>query len=186
MSCNIGAGVTAIHDTLRDLLARAGVAAGFRTLCEQVIPDLASGNRQEPRVDVEAWGHSTCANVLLDVTVPDPFAVRYNRSEHKQHVPPTIDAELQKNNEYPRTGDAHVRGVAVDLLGHIGPQLEGLLHEWAALARQRDLAFGVSGRRWIACWRAQISAAVARGVARQVQTAQRWAGAIAARQHYTR
>ena len=41
------------------------------------------------------------------------------------------------------------------------------------LARQRDIARGVAPRRHLHTWRARISAAVARGIGRQLMTAQR-------------
>ena len=179
MGCNIGAGVTAIHDGIRDVMGKAGQAAGFRTLVEQVIPELADNKRKEPRVDVEAFGHAHQPDVLLDVTVADPWAIRYNQADTTKL--PAASAERRKDTEYPSRGGYVVRGIAVDLLGNFGPHLDEVLSEWAALARARDFAFGYSSRRWLQLWQIQISAIIAKGVARQIATAQRWHRTVAAR-----
>ena len=169
-ACNIGGGVTAIHDAIRDRLHDAGRAAGYRSLVEQVIPLLATPKRGEPRVDVEAWGHTFGQDRLLDVTVCAPWAHRYA----KDPCAATTSAERRKNGSYPTVGGIGVTGVAVDLFGRFGPQLTELLEEWASLARARDTARGVAPRRWMHIWRTQIAAAIARGVARQISASQRW------------
>ena len=78
--CNLGGGVTAIHDAVCECLHVAGKAAGFKSLREQVIPLLADAKRQEPRLDVEVWGNIGSADRLLDVTVCFPWAARYETS----------------------------------------------------------------------------------------------------------
>ena len=69
-------GGTVTHDACCDRLLGAARAAGFRALREQVVPELASQTRAEPRVDVDAWGLAAAPRVLLDFTVCAPFAAR--------------------------------------------------------------------------------------------------------------
>ena len=74
--CKVGGGPTVTHDACCDRLLGAARAAGFRALREQVVPELASQTRAEPRVDVDAWGLAAAPRVLLDFTVCAPFAAR--------------------------------------------------------------------------------------------------------------
>ena len=117
-------------------------------------------------MDVDAWGLIAEPRCLLDVTVCAPFAERYS------NVASAVEAgEERKCGEYAPAGGLHVRGVAVDVFGRMGPALSDLLEHWADLARQRDLMRGLTPRRWMHTWRAQISATVARGIARLIVTA---------------
>ena len=136
-------------------------------MCEQVISELASQTRKEPRVDVEAWGHPGEAWTLLDVTVCAPWADRYTDKTAVEA------AEHRKNLEYPRRGGIAVTGISVDLLGRFGSQLDALLARWADYARARDRDRGQCPRRWQHIWRVKISSAVATGIARQISSAQR-------------
>ena len=168
-ACNIGGGVTAIHDSVADVLYDAGRAAGYNGLREQIIAAFATPQRLEPRLDVELWGHSCAPDVLIDVTVCAPWAARYSAAPTKA----TTSAEIRKNGAYPATGGISVTGAAVDLLGRFGPQLSSLLDEWATLARTRDISRGVAPRRLLHAWRTRISALIARGVGQQIAAATR-------------
>ena len=148
------------------IFCHAARAAGLHSVVEQVIPELATADRAEPRVDVDAWGHPAAPRTLLDVTVCAPFADRYAKCESA-----TASAEARKDTEYPAQAGLRVTGVAVDLFGRLGPGLSALLEQWADLARQRDLLRGRPSRRWLHTWRSQISCAVAKGVARLLITA---------------
>ena len=171
-ACNIGGGVTAIHDNIADILYDASRAAGYSALCEQVIPTLFTPKRREPRLDVELWGHTAAPDALLDVTVCAPWAARY------AHDPATATttAEKRKDDSYPRIGGIGVTGIAVDLYGGFGPGLSSLLSDLANLARTRDISRGGAPRRLLHAWRTRISAAIARGVGRQLESAQRVGG----------
>ena len=168
-ACNIGGGITAIHDAIANILHEAGRAAYFRSLREQVIPALATPKRKEPRPDIELWGHHSAPDVLLDVTVCAPWAQRYAADPNNA---PTA-AEIRKNGSYSAVGGISVTGVAVDLFGQFGPQLRALLEDWAVLARTRDLSCGVVPRRMLHTWRVKLSAAIAEGLSHQITAAQR-------------
>ena len=106
------------------------------------------------------------------MTVCAPWAARY------AHDPATATttAEKRKDDSYPRIGGIGVTGIAVDLYGGFGPGLSSLLSDLANLARTRDISRGGAPRRLLHAWRTRISAAIARGVGRQLESAQRVGG----------
>ena len=163
--CKLGGGLTSTHNAVCVILLRAARSAGFTALKEQVIAELATAQRKEPRVDVDAWGLVAEPRVLLDVTVTCPFAQRY---EDKRAVE---CGERRKDKEYPSKAGLAVTGVAVDVFGKHGPALQDLLMRFADLARQHEVDQGVQPRRWLHRWRVRISTEIARGCSRQICTA---------------
>ena len=109
--CKLGGGLTSTHNAICTILLRAARAAGFTALKEQVIAELATTKRKEPRVDVDAWGLVAEPRVLFDVTVTYPFAQRY---EDKLAVE---CGEHREDKEYPSKAGLAVTGVAVDVFG---------------------------------------------------------------------
>ena len=163
--CKLGGGLTSVHNAICSILLQAMRAAGYSALKEQVIAELATSTRREPRVDVDAWGLVAEPRVLLDVTVTCPFAQRY---EDKSAA---ACGEHRKDREYPRRAGLAVTGVAVDVFGRHGPALQELLLRLADLARQHDVDCGNQPRRWLHKWRVRIATEVARGCARLIHTA---------------
>ena len=163
--CKLGGGLTSTHNAICSILLQAARAAGFSALKEQVVAELATAKRKEPRVDVDAWGLVAEPRVLLDVTVTCPFAQRY---EDKSAV---TCGEHRKDNEYPSKAGLSVTGVSVDVFGKHGPALSDLLTRFADLARQHEVDMGVQPRRWLHRWRVRISTEIARGCSRQFCTA---------------
>ena len=165
LMCKLGGGLTATHNAICTILMQAARAAGYVALKEQVVAELATVDRKEPRVDVDAWGLVAEPRILLDVTVTCPFAQRY---EAKNAV---ASGEARKDREYPSKAGLRVTGVAVDVYGRHGPALGDLLTRLGDLARQHDLDCGSQPRRWIHRWRVRIATELARGCVRQVSTA---------------
>ena len=163
--CKLGGGLTSTHNAICTILLRAARAAGYCAQKEQVIAELATETRKEPRVDVDAWGVVAEPRILLDVTVTCPFAQRY---EDKSAA---ACGEHRKDRGYPSKAGLSVTGVAVDVFGRHGPALQELLTRLADLARQHDLDQGNQPRRWLHRWRVRIATEVARGCARQITTA---------------
>ena len=163
--CKLGGGVTPIHDACCDRLHSAAKAAGFRSLREQVVPELREPARDEPRVDVEVWGLAAEPRALYDFTVCAPFAARYDNTTA------VAAAESRKRREYPQAGGLHVQEMAVDVFGHFGPALTETLEKWADSARQRDISRGQRPRRWLHTWRVQLSAEIARGISKLIRQA---------------
>ena len=169
-SCKIGGEVTVLHDNGCQIILAAARAAGLRALEEQVVPELRTAGRLEPRLDVEAWGSVRHPRLLMDFTVRDPSAARYQ--QHRAIPAGTAEqGEREKAREYPARGGVAVRGLCMEKLGRHGPNLAQTLHEFADMARQRDVDRGRAPRRWIKLWRAQLSAAAVRSCHRAIATA---------------
>ena len=163
--CKLGGGLTSTHNAISTILLRAARSAGYTALKEQVVAELATSQRKEPRVDVDAWGLVAEPRVLLDVTVTCPFAQRYeDRSA-------AACGEHRKDGEYPSKAGLSVTGVAVDVFGKHGPALHDLLMRLADLARRHDVDMGLQPRRWLHRWRVRISTEIARGCARLISSA---------------
>ena len=163
--CKLGGGLTSTHNAICSILLQAARAAGFSALKEQVVAELATTKRKEPRVDIDAWGLVAEPRVMLDVTVTSPFAQRY---ESKSAVK---CGEHRKDNEYPRKAGLSVTGVAVDVYGKHGAALQDLLTRFADLARQHEVDSGTQPRRWLHRWRVRIATEIARGCSRQINNA---------------
>ena len=156
--------MTPTHNAICTVLVQVLRSAGFCALREQVITELATPLRKEPRVDVDAWGLAAEPRSLLDVTVTCPFASRYEGRDA------STSGEQRKDKEYPSHAGLAVTGVAVDVYGKHGPAMDSLLVRAADLARQHDQDMGVQPRRWLHRWRVRISVEVARGCARLIRT----------------
>ena len=163
--CKLGGGLTRTHNAICGILLQAARAAGYSALKEQVVAELATANRKEPRVDVDAWGLVAEPRILLDVTVTCPFAQRY---ADKSSVG---CGEQRRDKEYPTAAGLTVTGIAVDVFGRHGPALHDLLTRLADLARQHELDQGAQSHRKLNNWRVRISTEIARGCSRLISTA---------------
>ena len=163
--CKLGGGLTCTHNAICSILLQAARAAGYTALKEQVIAELATAQRKEPRVDIDARGLVAEPRILLDVTVTCPFAQRYAAKSA------TECGEKRKDKEYPCKAGLTVTGVAVDVFGRHGPALQDLLTKLADLARRHDVDMGMQPRRWLHRWRARIATEVARGCAKLISAA---------------
>jgi len=121
-SCKVGGEVNVLHDNGCQVILGATRAAGFRALAEQVIPELRTPARGEPRLDVEAWGHVAYPRLLLDFTVRDPAASRYAVCRNAP-AGAAAQGEREKARTYPRQGGVSVRGLCMERLGRHGPGL---------------------------------------------------------------
>ena len=166
--CKLGGLTTAMHDACCRRLWHAARQAGAFALREQVIPELITPTRLEPRVDLETWGLANEARGLYDFTICAPFASRYEKQ-----ADPVATAEAGKRRKYPAIAGLAVAGIGMDVYGRCGPELTDTLERWADHARLRDLANGCQPRRWLHTWRSQLSAEVAKGTARMVILANR-------------
>ena len=163
--CKLGGGLTRTHNAVCSILLQAARAAGYSALKEQVIAELATAGRKEPRVDVDAWGLVAEPRLLLDVTVTCPFAERYADKSSVQC------GEHRKDNEYPAAAGLAFTGIAVDVFGKHGPALHDLLTRLADSARQHELDQGTQPRRWLNRWRTRISTEIARGCSKLIRSA---------------
>ena len=168
--CKVAGEVNVLHDSGCQIILGAARAAGFHGLAEQVVPELRTAARKEPRLDIEAWGHPAQPRLLLDFTVRDPAASRY-ADLRSEPAGTAAQGEREKAKEYPALGGVSVRGLCMERLGRHGPGLAQLLHELADMARRRDADRGQAPRRWLKIWRSQLSGVAVRSRQRAVATA---------------
>ena len=167
--CKLGGLATIVHDACCKRLWHAARQTGAFALREQVIPELATASRKEPRVDIETWGLLNEPRGLYDFTICAPFASRYEQhDEQATEAAATSAAERRKRASYPHAAGLAVEGLAMDAFGRCGPALHETLERWAEHARLRDISMGVQPRRWLQTWRTQLNTEVALGTARMV------------------
>ena len=170
LTCKVGGEVNVLHDAGCQVVLQAARAAGMRALRQQIVPELRTAAKGEPRLDVEAWGSLAFPRLLLDFTVRDPLAARYAKLRDEPAAT-AARAEAEKSRTYPPRGGVSVRGLCMERLGRHGPMLAQTLAELADLARQRDADRGMAPRRWLRGWRAELSAANVRSSHRAIATA---------------
>ena len=170
VECKIGGEVNVLHDGGCTILLGAARAAGYAALAEQVVPELRSATKAEPRLDIDAWGVPSQPRLLLDFTVRDPAAKRYE-AHRGEEAGTARQGEKEKATTYPPAGGCCVTGVCMERLGRHGPNLASLLHDFADLARRRDSDRGLAPKRWLRLWRVQLSCAAVRSSHRAIATA---------------
>ena len=160
--CLIGGGRTALHNAGCALLHSSCKEAGLHAQREVIVPDLATDKLKEPRVDVDAWGHPGLPHLRLDFTVVDPDAQRYfSLTDAPGHAADT--AEAGKRGKYGKSkGGMGVDGMALELTGRFGPELDAHLRRCAGLARATAVAHGREAPRLLQQWRTRFAVLLAR------------------------
>ena len=171
VACMIGGNRTTVHDVGCHLLHSACCCSGLRAQREVVTPILATPSLTEPRIDVDAWGHPGLPHLRLDFTVTDPAASRHAASS-LQPAGAADHAERDKATKYGNlVGGAGVTGVALELSGRHGPNLDALLRRLAGYRRAITCAAGRDDGRPLHNWRLAISIALARFTASAIISA---------------
>ena len=165
INCKIGGAPYAVHSEGCHILWEAEVAAGFQARREQVIPELATSKCASPQLDVEGWGLRGQRRSLIDFTVRNPLASRYEGRSTE-----TL-AATDKERSYPRKQGLVVTAASIETFGRHSDGLRQLLEYLADLARQREKSFGQTPSRWLRRWRVQLSTSLAHFVGRAVQQA---------------
>lgn len=179
VSCNIGAYVSARHSAINDVLAKAGREAGYASLLEQVVPELAVVKRdqqdgisvEEARIDVELFGHPTAPPRLLDGTVRHPgirSVLAQAAAARGAAAQNGVDAKAKR---YPARGGKVVIACAAETWGFIHEEFDHLLADFAVLASQRQRDRGQHPTRWLSRWRTQLSIQIAVGVGKALLAA---------------
>ena len=168
VSCKVGGAVLAAHAESNQVLADACREAGYTSRREQVVPELATAACPNPVLDVDAFGVAGSDRLLLDFTLRNQAATRYQRGGRSD---PTRSAEEDKQARYPPRGGVAVRGLAMEVLGRHGPGLAALLQELADRARVQVVQQGRAPGRYLRTWRTRLSVTAARLVGRAVTLA---------------
>ena len=174
--CAVGPMLNAAHGGLADFALGMVRAAGFCALREQVVPQLGVRHitrrgvvQEEDRVlDVDAFGHSTAAPMLLDVTLRHSAAASVRAGAAQQAGHAFRLAERQKAQAYPAVGGIRVSCIAVDTFGAVSDTTSSLVALCARLARLRQQDRAVPVTDWWRRWTAQLSWLIALAVARSI------------------
>ena len=157
-----GGARTTVHDVGCAIIHQACRAAGLRAQREVLAPDLATPKLTQPRVDVDAWGHTGLPHLRIDFTTVTASAARYQRAQHRP-AQAAETAEQGKANKYGhRPGGVGVTGAAMELSGRHGSSLDSILRKFAGYARANATATGTDAPRHLQIWRMALSVALAR------------------------
>ena len=170
VTCKTGGAPYALHGQGCHILMGAMQQAGYQTLREQVIPELATSECKTPVLDLEGWSTRAMPRLLVDFTVRHPTAARYRQSDGC-NASATVVAEREKQQHYPTRAGLGVTVAAMEVYGRFGHDLTCLLEQLSDLAQQRDRAFGHKPGRWLHRWRVQLSHATACFLGRAIQQA---------------
>ena len=162
LDCMTGGARVTLHDAGYTVIHQVRRAGGMRAQREVLAPDLATPKLTQPRVDVDAWGHPGLPHLRLDFTAVSPSAVRSRRVKRRP-TQAAEQAEKDKANKYGcRPGGVGVDGVAMELSGRHGPNLDTLLRKLAGYARADATAKSTEAQRHLQHWRIALSVALAR------------------------
>jgi hypothetical protein len=157
------------HDTLADIYTDILEEVGAVARREVFVHEFS--RTEEAWLDVWAYGIPELADLLLDVTVRHPNSSRYLPAAAQVHGSAAAKAEEEKLKKYPASRGRVVWPVAHETWGRLGEQAELLLSVCAAVAARRAYRRGRATGNCLRRWRAQLDAALHRGVAAQLVAA---------------
>ena len=170
--CMVGGARITLHNSCCSILHSVCREAGLRAQREVLVPALATPKLKEPRIDIDAWGHPGLPHMRLDFTTASPAAARYQRV-NRATAQAAAAAENGKTNKYGgAVGGVFVQGLALELTGRYGPNLDALLRRCAGLARTRAVALGGDAPRLLQHWRLRISLILARFAHAAIESAE--------------
>ena len=187
LDCHAAPSRTRVHKSLAVTLADQVRRAQAEVNLEQAVPELgrwwkdAAGawHCQDAVMDlVIAWPGAWLGKTLVDVTVRDPQAARYQPAATKKPGASAAKADEEKQTRYPSHHGAHVRTLAFEPLGRLGATglelLADISADAAAVGADRTSAPGLRRR-----WRQALEHTLVAGVADAVLRAAGRAGAQA-------
>ena len=170
MLCKCGPFVNFRHDDIAEVYTEIFEEAGAYARREVFVPEWSTGST-EAWLDVWAYGIPEIPDCLLDVTVRHPFASRYMPAASEAAGSAARSAEQEKRDRYPASGGRRVWPAAHESWGRLGEDAEALLALCAAAMARREHRRGRLPGNCIRRWRAQLDAAMMRGVAAQLVSA---------------
>ena len=160
---------TARHDGIADVYADIMEESG--AYVRQEVCVLEFSNQKEAWLDVWAYGVPELPDCLVDVTVRHPHSDRYLPSASRSAGHAAGLAEKQKDDRYPTSQGRSVVPAAHETWGRLGSSAEALLARCAAAASRRSRRRGKEPGNCLRRWRAQLDAALMRGIATQLVSA---------------
>ena len=177
--CNVGGGPTIfLHNPIADLVATFLTTAGFDARREVSIPEFTTQkiDTSAPSgvclvdgiVDVLGW-HVVLGEFLLDVTVRHPHAVSVAKKAATVAGSAAAHGERDKHVRYPPRGGRSIVPLAIETFGRLGTEFDEWLMTLSSAARARDRNSGLSGCRHLSKWRAALSTALYKGIAKTIE-----------------
>ena len=157
------------HNDLADIYADIMEEIGGLARREVFVPEFSA--TQDAFLDVWAYGIHEVPDALLDITVRHPRAQSYFSAAVLEAGAVAAKAEKEKHDRYPSASGRSVLPVAHETWGRLGEEAESLLLACAAAASRRAWRFGRLPGNPLRRWRAQLDAALHRGVAMQLAVA---------------
>ena len=187
LDCQAAPSRVRIHKSLAVTLADQARRAQAEVALEQAVPELgrwwrdASGawQCQDAVMDlVVGWPGAWLGKTLVDVTMRDPQATRYQPAASRRPGASTAKADEEKQTRYPQHHGAVVRTLAFEPLGRLGDAgidlLADMAADAAAVAADRTSAPALRRR-----WRQALEHTLVTGVADAVLRAAGRVGAQA-------
>ena len=155
------------HNDIAEVYAEIFEEAGAYARREVFVPELTTTSA-EAWLDVWAFGVPEIPDCLVDVTVRHPCAGRYQPAASLSAGSTAREAEREKDERYPARAGRCVWPVAHETWGRLGERAEALLVLCAAAVTRRAHRRGRMPGNCLRRWRAQLDAALMRGVAAQL------------------
>ncbi|CAE8609268.1 unnamed protein product [Polarella glacialis] len=167
--CGTGPLPTFRHNEIADIYADILEEVWALARREVFVPEFSA--ETEAWLDVWGYGIPELRDVLLDITVRHPRAGRYQPTAARVMGHAAAQAEKDKEEKYPAAGGRAVWAVAHETWGRLGSHAEEFLVTCAAVAARRAYRRGRAAGNCLRRWRAQLDAALHRGIAAQLVAA---------------
>ena len=177
VKCSLGPCVAARHAGMRQVTADACTRAGYATLQEQAVPEFPLRTRyrdgvqvtEEAFLDVEAFHHAVCGDILIDVSFRLPTAKHCIKAAAATPGAATLKAVEDKLRRYPTTRGRAVTTAAMEAWGRLGDEFDEQLNELARAAATRQRERAELPTSWGNRWRQQLSTIAASSVAKCIR-----------------
>ena len=170
VECSIGPLRNFRHNDIADIYVDIFEEIGAVARREVFVPEFSTAG-VEAWLDVWAHGVPEVPDALLDITVRHPRADRYQPAAARVAGHAAAQAEREKFVTYPPAGGRSIIAVAHETWGRLGEQAEQLLAACNAAATRQAYRRGRLPGNSLRRWRAQLDAALHRGIASQLVSA---------------
>jgi hypothetical protein len=154
------------HNDIADIYADIFEEIGAVARREVFVPEFSTAG-VEAWLDVWAHGVPEVPDALLDITGRHPRAERYQPAAASVAGHTAAQAEREKFVTYPSAGGSSIWAVAHETWGRLGEQAEQLLATCNSAATRQSYRRGRLLGNNLRRWRAQLDAALHRGIASQ-------------------
>jgi hypothetical protein len=171
VTCGCGPLRTRRHNDIADVYADIAEEIGGIVRREVFVPEFCTGQGRDAWLDVWIYGIPELPDALLDITVRHPAAASYRPAAAREPGHVASVAEKEKSARYPDASGRAVWPVAHETWGRLGARAEQLLEACAAAAARQAYRRGRLPGNCLRRWRAQLDAALHRGIAAQLMAA---------------